>query len=67
MLGRLGWRGRTSRDESPLTHLLVAEPLQAAIPTQDTEDWLPPGRLALQLGQGPSVLADSGQLLWEEG
>ena len=51
----------------PLTHLPVTEPLQAAVPTQDTEDWLPLRWVALQLGQGPSVLPDLGQLLWEEG
>lgn len=49
------------------THLSVAEPLKAAVPTQDTEDWLPLGWLAPKLGQGPSVLSDSGQLLWEKG
>lgn len=51
----------------PLTHLPVAEPFQAAISSQDTEDRLPLRRVAPKLGQGPSVLSDSGQLLWEEG
>lgn len=46
------------------THLPVAEPLQVAIPTQNTEDWLPLGWVAPQLGQGSSVLTDSGKFLW---
>lgn len=50
-----------------LTYLPATEPLQAAIPTQDTEDWLPLRWAALQLDQGPSVLTDSGQLLWKTG
>lgn len=48
------------------THLSVAEPLKAAIPTQDTEDWLPLGWLAPKLSQVSLVLSDSGQLLWEK-
>lgn len=47
-------------DCKPLTHLAVAEPLQAAIPAQNTEGWLPLGWVTPQLGQGPSVLTDSG-------
>lgn len=63
------WEGRTQKqkDHVPITHLLVAEPLQAAVPTQNTEDRLPPGWVAPKLGQGSSVLTDSGQLLQEEG
>lgn len=45
----------------------MAEPLKAAIPTQDTEDWPPLGWLAPKLGQGSLVLPDPGQLLWEKG
>lgn len=67
MLGRVGWRIWKPKGQRPLSHLPVAEPLQAAIPTQDTKDRLPLGRVAPKLGQGPSVLSDSGQLLWEEG
>ena len=50
-----------------LTYLPVAEPLQAAIPSQDTEDWLPLRWVALQLDQGPPVLTDSGKLLGKKG
>lgn len=55
---RLKWKG-----QEPLAYLPVAEPLQAAVPTQDTEDRLPPRRMAPKLGQRPSVLTDSGKLL----
>ena len=43
-------------DCKPLTHLPVAEPFQAAIPTQNTEAWLPLGWVAPQLGQGSGIL-----------
>lgn len=39
-----------SEGTEALTHLPVAEPFQAAIPTQDAEDRLPLGRVAPKLG-----------------
>lgn len=64
---RAGCRGWRPKEHRPLTHLSMAEPLQAAVPTQDTEDRLPLGWVAPQMDQGPSVLSDSGQLLREWG
>lgn len=66
-LGRAGRRIWRPKGHKPLTHLPVAEPLQVAIPTQDTEGRLPLGWVAPQLGQGPLVLTDSRKLLWRRG
>lgn len=56
-------QGRGAQRTAPIFIFLpMAEPLQVAIPTQDTEDRLPLGRVAPQLDQGSSVLTDSGKL-----